>query len=391
MKRFVLLFAVVALVVPSSAQETTTTGHKFLDNVYAGVHFGGSVPGRHFSFMENMTPHAGIRVGKNFTTVLGLAMETTLYWSSNPDTRQYGFMENTKTAIDAMDMNLLGTVNLSNLFAGYQGTPRTVELTALYGFGWRHGFGYEEKQNALNSKVGLDIGFNLDEARAWQIYVEPAMVYNLQGYSGSTPLDGGGQYNLSRSDIQLRLGVIYKLKNSNGTHNFALAQIRDQSEIDRLNNRINELRYKNDIQMENLSDARKKINELQKALTEARNKPAPVVKNVTPVANLQPSVVFKQGKSDVERSQEANIALIADYMKNHPQAKIKLSGYASPEGTSEFNQTLSEHRAEAVKDLLVKKYNISASRLTTEGLGETDKLFDELEFNRIVTFTDITK
>lgn len=391
MKRFVLLLAAAALAVTSAAQQMATTGHKFLDNMYMGVHFGGSVPGRHYSFMENMTPHAGIRIGKNFTTVLGLAMETTLYWSSNPDARQYGFMNNTKTAIDAMDMDLLGTVNLSNLFAGYQGTPRPVELNALFGFGWRHGFGYAEKRNALNNKMGLDIAFNLGADKQWQVYLEPAMVYDLQGYSGSTPLDGGGQYNLSRSDIQLRLGVVYKLKTSNGTHNFAFAELRDQSEIDRLNDRINDLRYEYDRQSTQLSATRQKVYDLQQELADARNKPTQVVTNVTQTANLQPTVIFRQGKSDIDRSQEANIVLIANYMKSHPTSRVKLSGYASPEGTAAFNQALSLRRAEAVKDLLVKKYSIPSSRLTTEGLGATDKLFDELDFNRIVTFTDVTK
>ena len=61
------------------------------------------------------------------------------------------------------------------------------------------------------------------------------------------------------------------------------------------------------------------------------NKPAPVVEKAK--ANLQPSVVFKQGKSVVERSHEANLEMIAKYMKNNKDAKIKISGYASPEGS----------------------------------------------------------
>jgi len=119
------------------------------------------------------------------------------------------------------------------------------------------------------------------------------------------------------------------------------------------------------------------------------NKPAPVVEKAK--ANLQPSVVFKQGKSVVERSQEANLEMIAKYMKNNKDAKIKISGYASPEGSKELNQKLSEKRAEACKNILVKKYKIDANRLETEGLGATDKLFDEVEFNRVALFNDVTK
>jgi outer membrane protein OmpA-like peptidoglycan-associated protein len=78
-------------------------------------------------------------------------------------------------------------------------------------------------------------------------------------------------------------------------------------------------------------------------------------------------------------------------MKSHPEATCEIKGYASPEGPADLNQRLSENRAAAVKEALVKKYGISADRLSAEGCGPTDKLFDELEFNRVATFNDQTK
>jgi outer membrane protein OmpA-like peptidoglycan-associated protein len=83
--------------------------------------------------------------------------------------------------------------------------------------------------------------------------------------------------------------------------------------------------------------------------------------------------------------------MIAKYMKNHPEANLKVQGYASPEGSAELNQKLSEQRAEVVKNALIKKYKIAASRITTEGLGATDKLSDEVDFNRVAMFIDTTK
>lgn len=67
------------------------------------------------------------------------------------------------------------------------------------------------------------------------------------------------------------------------------------------------------------------------------------------------------------------------------------NGYASPEGSKEINEKLSVSRAEAVKNILVKRYKISADRLTTKGMGATDKLFEQVEFNRVATFNDVTK
>ena len=70
---------------------------------------------------------------------------------------------------------------------------------------------------------------------------------------------------------------------------------------------------------------------------------------------------------------------------------VEIKGYASPEGSKVINQKLSEARAEAVKTALVKKYKIAADRLTTKGMGATDKLFEQVEFNRVATFNDNAK
>ena len=78
-------------------------------------------------------------------------------------------------------------------------------------------------------------------------------------------------------------------------------------------------------------------------------------------------------------------------MRNHPDAKVEIRGYASPEGSAELNQKLSNARAQAVKDALVRKYKIAASRLTTKGMGVIDTLFEEVSFNRVATFNDSTK
>jgi outer membrane protein OmpA-like peptidoglycan-associated protein len=44
-----------------------------------------------------------------------------------------------------------------------------------------------------------------------------------------------------------------------------------------------------------------------------------------------------------------------------------------------------------VKNALVKRYGVAASRLEVKGMGATDELFDEVDFNRVATFTDTTK
>lgn len=58
-------------------------------------------------------------------------------------------------------------------------------------------------------------------------------------------------------------------------------------------------------------------------------------------------------------------------LKAKPAMQIRVAGYTSAAGTDEYNQALSERRAEAVKDYLVKS-GIAADRLTTIGYGEKD-------------------
>ncbi len=57
-------------------------------------------------------------------------------------------------------------------------------------------------------------------------------------------------------------------------------------------------------------------------------------------------------------------------LKADPKMKLHVSGYTSASGTVEYNQKLSERRAAAVKDYLVKVGGIDGSRITTVGYGE---------------------
>lgn len=383
MKKFFLIFAAAAFTASVSAQ--TVTESKLTDNIYVGVNGGVATKTTQHSWLGDLCPNAGIRVGRYITPVLGVAVEGNAYFSNKP-------YESIGTVVRFVDTHALGTVNLSNLFGGYKGEPRCFEVSAVYGLGWRHIFGAGEKHicdNQMTSKAGVDFALNLGKAKAWQIYVEPAMVWALTGNQTTQEFNNKAQYNIDRSMFQVNAGVIYKFKNSNGTHNFTIAQLRDQAEIDGLNSKINDLR--NDLNGKDAQLAAKdrQIADLQKALDECNKKPK-YVKPAT-ATNLQPTVLFRQGKSVVDKAQYAPIELIAQYMKNHADAKVEIKGYASPEGPADLNQKLSEERAAAVKDILVKKYKIAAGRLTTKGCGVTDKLFEQVEFNRVATFNDNSK
>ena len=372
MKKLGLLFAAAAMAVSVNAQ--TVTESKTFDNFYIGINGGAQVKTTGASWMNNLNSNAGLRIGRWFTPVFGLAAEGNVYFNDH-------CMPESKTVARYMNVGLIGTVNLSNWFAGYQGEPRLFEVVPVFGFGWGHTFGTEENCNALTSKAGIDFTFNLGKSKAWQIYVEPSMNWALNG-------DGyeGVAYNINQSAFQLNAGIVYKFKNSNGSHNFTIAQLRDQNEIDGLNSQINSLRGDLNDKDAQLSAKDKQIKDLQNALDECNKKPK--YEKPATATNLQPTVLFRQSKAVVDKSQMPNIELIAQYMKNHPEAKVEIKGYASPEGNKEFNQALSQKRADAVKNVLGKTYKIAADRLTTKGMGATDKLFKQVEFNRVSTFND---
>ncbi|HZF65512.1 MAG TPA: OmpA family protein [Chitinophagaceae bacterium] len=67
---------------------------------------------------------------------------------------------------------------------------------------------------------------------------------------------------------------------------------------------------------------------------------------------------------------------IASVMKEHASVRLKIIGHTSSDGDDAANMELSRQRAAAVKDLLVKEHGIDASRLETEGKGETQPVAD---------------
>ncbi|MBL7742096.1 MAG: OmpA family protein [Chitinophagaceae bacterium] len=67
---------------------------------------------------------------------------------------------------------------------------------------------------------------------------------------------------------------------------------------------------------------------------------------------------------------------IAGVLKDNGSMKIKVLGHTSSDGDDNANMELSKKRAAAVKDLLTSEFGIDASRIETEGKGETQPLAD---------------
>ena len=79
---------------------------------------------------------------------------------------------------------------------------------------------------------------------------------------------------------------------------------------------------------------------------------------------------------------ESDLSVVQLIRKTNTNAKILIYGYASPEGSADFNQKLSQQRADKVKQMLVEHYQISADRITAEGKG-IGEIFPQPTWNRL--------
>ena len=95
---------------------------------------------------------------------------------------------------------------------------------------------------------------------------------------------------------------------------------------------------------------------------------------------------FVQGKADLTDDAKFVLHDLAQFMDKHPELRLKLIGHTSAEGDAEFNQRLSESRAQAAVDFLVSQ-GIAAERLEAEGRGSSEPLDENNpEVNRRTEF-----
>jgi len=80
-------------------------------------------------------------------------------------------------------------------------------------------------------------------------------------------------------------------------------------------------------------------------------------------------ILFDTGKADIKPESEKAISSIATYLKENAETNVYIVGHTDNVGSYEMNQKLSKSRGESVKNYLVTKYGISATRLTGDGVG----------------------
>lgn len=81
-------------------------------------------------------------------------------------------------------------------------------------------------------------------------------------------------------------------------------------------------------------------------------------------------IKFDVAKATLKPESMGTINYVVKMMQDHPELKFSVEGHTDSDGTDVANQTLSEARAKAVMETLIKS-GISADRLTSKGHGES--------------------
>lgn len=295
-----LLFTLCSFTYAQTAYEKS----KILDNTSISV-VGGTTTPLDFNSVFPVNGVAGIKLQKDLTPVFGLNVEGLASFGDN----YYG---DASTVVKSINTGLNGVINLSNLLCGYNGTPRKFEVSTETGIGWLHS--WTGHSNYLTSKTGAILSFNLGKKKAHSVIINPAVYWNLNK-------TGKIQFNKNYAQLGLLVGYVYHFKMSNGTHSFKAYN------IGAMNDEINNLK----------AELTKKPTEIVKEVTKTE-----VVTNT--IGNTV--VFFAQNSSELTGTAMTELSKIPS------GSKVSIIGSASPEGSAEYNQKLSEKRAETVSKFL---------------------------------------
>ena len=86
-----------------------------------------------------------------------------------------------------------------------------------------------------------------------------------------------------------------------------------------------------------------------------------------------PDVLFDTGKADLKSSARERLAKVAGILIAYPDIRVEIDGYTDSTGSLEFNERLSQQRAESVRSFLASQ-GVNSSSITTQGFGPSDPI-----------------
>ena len=342
MKKIFSIVLMLTLALTISAQ-TAFQEKKVLDNTYVGVNAGVTTP---LTFNQTFPLNStfGVKVGKEFNTVFGVNIEDQIWFGSNYSKSSVGTVSHYSyhNAVRTNNLGFNATLNVTNMFLGYNKTPKTFEIRIVSGIGWLHGFNNGEDVNDFSAKTGLNLALNTSNGN--QFFVEPNIFWNLTENSKT-------EFNKNFAQLGLTVGYVYYFANSNGTHSFKTYNVGD------LNKQINDLKKelsdkKDDVKLVTIHDTVQISTDSDKVVT----------------------VYFLNNSYTLDKAAKTNLD------KFTSKDNVTINAYSDELGTDQYNQILSEKRAKAVSDYLSTN-KVSVKK--TESFGEHGSTIA-----RIVTITN---
>jgi flagellar motor protein MotB len=103
------------------------------------------------------------------------------------------------------------------------------------------------------------------------------------------------------------------------------------------------------------------------------------------------NIEFDEKMATIKPSMEGILNRIVVFMADHPTFKLKISGHTDNSGEPEYNMSLSQKRADAIKKYITTKGKIPENRIEAWGYGDTEPLKEEIteedkRINRRVEF-----
>jgi outer membrane protein OmpA-like peptidoglycan-associated protein len=80
-------------------------------------------------------------------------------------------------------------------------------------------------------------------------------------------------------------------------------------------------------------------------------------------------VLFDPGRAELKPGSQRALDQIAAFLAENPERRVQVEGFTDSQGTSDFNQQLSQSRADAVARAIIQR-GVSAERVRALGYGE---------------------
>lgn len=326
------------------------------DNYFISVGVGGQMIVNPNASDNSITPAFNVSVGKLINPVWGVrgmvsGFNQKLYTAYNLENAQE-LKKNTVT------LRAEGLFNLSSAFAGYN-PDRKFEAYAFMGPALQLAKaeigGDSDLKALISGSLGLGAAYNINSKWALNLEVRGEVAESAFGDYSETVANGL---------VGATFGATYYF----GGKKFV--KVANEALLAAANGDIK--KYKELLAAEQSSHAVTK-DELAKERAKA---PVEVVKEVE-VAYAGPrAIFFTIGSAKIDSKGMVNINLAADIMKANPDVKYVVKGYADKAtGSAKTNQRLSDKRAEAVYNALIKA-GVSESQIEWKGFGGQDNMWD---------------